>query len=347
MRSVLCILALVALEADVARAQGAVVIGQVMLKESETPLAYASVSVVSRETQLLTGETGRFLLRELTPGRVQLRFKRIGFAPKDTTLTLAANDTARIRIELTRLALQLPAMIVSGKCTNESPVAPQPAVLTELFDQVQQNAERVKQLADAKPFVLRVIRVQGIKGRGNDLTMLSIDTVYRPPIPTEPYVPKQVVQRGKGRDIGRWVLALPEQPDLADTAFTNNHCLNYAGKTTFEYDSVIRVDFEPVPWLKKEVDIEGSIYLNVGNYQLVGLAFKLNRIQPEFARGGVTEVSLRARFREIVDGVPVLAEWELTNKFRGAAPPRVEQGQVISVRWRDSTAAKPDTTRRY
>jgi hypothetical protein len=335
---------LVFLCASSATAQDAVVSGQVMTGDPAQPLGYASVSVVSRGTQLLTGESGKFMLLALQPGQVQLRFKRIGFSPKDTTLTLAAGDTARIKVELARLVLQLPTMLVTGKCTNESPVLPQPAVLIELFDQIQQNAERVKLLADARPFALQIIRLFGMKLRDGRIGVLRMDTVVRSPLPPDTYTPKQVVRRGQGSDLGRWVLALPEQPDLADTAFTNNHCLRYAGKTTFESESVIRVDFEPVPWLDKQVDIEGSIYLHAERYQLVGLEFKLNRLPAQFSRGGLQEVSVRARFRELVEGIPVLSEWELTNKSRAPALPRVEQGQVIKVKWRDSTGVV-DTVR--
>ena len=54
------------------------------------------------------------MLRDPPPGEVRLRFRRIGFAPKDTALVAGANDTVRVRIEMTRLALELPAVIVNG-----------------------------------------------------------------------------------------------------------------------------------------------------------------------------------------------------------------------------------------
>lgn len=52
--------------------------------------------------------------------------------------------------------------------------------------------------------------------------------------------------------------------------------------------------------------------------------------------------TVRARFSEIVTGVPVLDEWELTNRFRAPRLPRIEVGQVFNVQWMDSTAVKPD-----
>jgi hypothetical protein len=107
---------------------------------------------------------------------------------------------------------------------------------------------------------------------------------------------------------------------------------------------VIRVDFEPVPWLANDVDLEGSIYLRVDDYRLVGMVTRLNRIPREFRN--LSGYATRARFDELVSGVPVLAGWELTNTFRGAREPTVvERGRVLGVRWLDSTSAPRDTLR--
>jgi hypothetical protein len=327
-------------------AQSATVSGEILLKETGQQLGFTTVSVLSQGTQLLTNESGKFLLLNLPPGEVRLRFKRIGFSPKDTTVTVAANDTARVRIEMTRLVIQLPTMVVSGKCTNESPRGPKTVVLAELFDQINQNAERIPLLASAKPFYLDVFRVRGIRGDKDKVVPVRIDTVRRRPIPPNPYRPKQVIQRGEGADADGWVLALPELPDFADTAFTNNHCFHYMGQTRYQGDSVIQVDYEPVPWLEKEVDIKGSMYLKVDGYQLVATVTKLNRIPPAIRRSGLDAVTVRARFSEIVTGVPVLDEWEMNSQYRYPARDRVELGQVFALRWADSLTAKPDTVRR-
>jgi hypothetical protein len=139
-------------------------------------------------------------------------------------------------------------------------------------------------------------------------------------------------------------VTLPELPDLADTAFTNNHCFWYAGHERFESDSVIRVDFEPVPWLAKEIDLLGSVYLRADDYMLVGMVTRLNRIPARSP--SIREYYTRARFSEIVSGVPVLAEWELTNIFHNNRPPFVYAGKVTGVKWLDSQNAQRDTGRR-
>src|SRR4051812_42072478 len=91
--------------------QAQVVIGEIVLKETGRPLEYTTVGVLTQGRQFLTNEQGRFGLGGLPAGQLRLRFKRIGFVARDTTLVLAAGDTARLRIEMTRLVIQLPEML--------------------------------------------------------------------------------------------------------------------------------------------------------------------------------------------------------------------------------------------
>src|SRR5262245_28817010 len=119
MRSILGIFAFAAISPTATHAQSSVVRGQVVLHGAGHPLPYTTVSLLSQGTQRLTSDSGVFVLTDLPPGEVRLRFKRIGFTPKDTVVVLAPGGSARIRIEMARLAIQLPAVVVSGRCTNE------------------------------------------------------------------------------------------------------------------------------------------------------------------------------------------------------------------------------------
>ena len=53
----------------------------------------------------------------------------------------------------------------------------------------------------------------------------------------------------------------------------------------------------------------------------------------------------RAKFSEIVQGIPVLDEWTLASRFHKPTLPRVEFGQIFNVKFVDSTATKVDTLR--
>jgi hypothetical protein len=322
-----------------AGAQNATVTGQVVLRDDGQPLGYTTIAVLSQGTQRLAGENGSFALT-LPPGEVRLRFKRIGFVPKDTTLVIAANDTARIRVEMARLVIRLPDIAVSGACTDKTPVGDKPAVVAELFEQVKQNAERMKLLAQEKPFTMTAVHYGRFIDGDNRVTNPRTDTLERPAL-LKPYRPRGVVfPITDGPYKGGTGIMMPELPDLADTAFTNNHCFWYAGQERLRNDSVIRVDFEPVPWLAKELDLEGSIYLRVDGYQLVGMYTKLNRIPP--TNRILREYTNRAWFIELVSGVSVVDEHVLMNVFRDNRPAYVQTGKVIGIRWLDVPPSKVD-----
>ena len=63
---------------------------------------------------------------------------------------------------MTRLARARPRVVVEGACTDRTPLESQPAGLAELFDQVHQNAERLRLLA-REPTVVERGRVLGVR----------------------------------------------------------------------------------------------------------------------------------------------------------------------------------------
>jgi hypothetical protein len=315
------------------RAQNGVVAGEVVLREGGVPLGFITVSVLAQDKHLLTGESGHFRLLEVPPGDVRLRFRRIGFAPKDTLLVLAAGDTARIRIEMTRLAIRLPEVVVSGRCTNETPFEPKPAFMAELFDQAMQNAQRMTLLAQSKPFVVSWSRSGGLRDPAKGFVPIESSTETRGPLPVEPYRPGRVTRRITYNGRPAWGVFPPELPDFADTAFINNHCFRYAGQTRFENDSVIAVEFEPVPRLAKVNDMAGTLYMRLDGYQLVGLMAHVTQLRGAFRH--LSAYTHRTVFREIAPGVPVPAESELMNVFRDGRPSFVQTSRLIEIKWSD------------
>lgn len=345
MRSIAGIIVFAGISLSAAHAQSSVVRGQVVLKDDGQPLPYTTVALPSQGMQRLTTDSGTFVLVDVPPGEVRLRFKRIGFAPMDTLVVVAPGSTLQIHVQMTHLAIPLPEVVVSGRCTNETPFEPRPPMLADLFDQVNQHAERMTLLATAKPFIMRTTSVGGVRDPATPFVPTRVDTVERGPLPVVQYEPKRVARRGTGAYAGSWVIHMPELPDFADTAFTNNHCFHYAGQTRFEADSVIAVEFEPVPWLDKAVDVEGTIYLRVDNYQLVALVARTNRL-PSDSRH-IADYTHRTWFKEIVPGIRVMFEWELKNVFRNGSLLFVQTGKVFDIRWTDSTHVKIDTARRF
>ena len=316
-------------------AQAAVVAGQVFVSDAGQPLPYATVAVASQGRQLLASETGRFQLA-VPAGEVRLRFKRIGFAPKDTVFIVAAGDTARLRIEMTTLVIQLPEMLVSGKCTNETPREPVPGFLSQLLDQVMLNSQTMALLIAEKPFQYRTEHTNGYLDRRDNFSVSRVDTILRTnPLPDTPYKPREVLFRiTKGPYAGAWGVRNLELADIADTAFTNNHCFRYAGRAKVGSDSVVQVEFVPVPWLDQEIDLNGTLYLKVDGYQIVGSFTRTNRITTGMDRAGLEEYFVESRFKEVVPGVPIIDTWALTNRFRGNRPRFVQRGRVIGIDWK-------------
>jgi hypothetical protein len=340
---VLLATSLLVLASHLGWAQG-VIVGQVVSKEGGRPLGYTTIGVVARDTQFLSGDGGAFVLRTLS-GDVRLRFRRIGFSPRDTIIRVAAGDTARIKIEMSRLVIELPTVVVDGRCEDRSPLEPKPGFLSELFDQVKQNAERMRLLIQQRPFTIQYTSEAGFRDRNNRIIgERQVANESRAPLAKEPYAPRRTVRPGTFNGRAVQSVYLPELTDLADTAFTNNHCFSFGGRERFETDSVVRVDFVPVPWLARAVDIEGQIYLRVTDYQLVGIEMRLNRIPRE--NRSMRAYSSRVRFTEVVSGISVRAEWELTNTMQGDRPPFVLIGKLTGVTWQDSAAKSPPASDR-
>jgi hypothetical protein len=318
------------------------VTGQVTARDGSQPIGYISISSLPAGGQVLSAEDGRFSLT-VPAGQVHLRFKRIGFAATDTVLRVAANDTVRLRVSLERLVIQLPEMLVSRKCTDDTPREPVPGFLAQLLDQVVQNAERMILLAQAKPFALRIERIDGELAPDRTFTPTRGDTSMRTDLLPDPrYAPKKVMFRlATGPHKGAWGVKLPELTDFADTAFTDNHCFRYAGRTVLDGDSVVQIQFEPVPWLDREYDITGTLYLKVDGYQIAGAFTRLNHLRPEAYRAGLDEYFVDARFREIVPGIPILDRWDMTNRPKSATRPSiVERSRVLEILWKDSTEVR-------
>ena len=323
--TLLAIATLAATLVGAARGQNATISIRTVTREGGEPLSFTSVAAPQHDLQRLTNESGTLVLPNLSPGAVTLRFRRIGFAPKDTVVDLTAGDTARVVVAMVRLAMQLPTVVVEGTCTDRTPFEEKQPILAQLFDQVRQNAERLVLLAKERPFKIEASHEEGPRRRGAVPPTLAFT---RGPLPDRPYVPGRIYWP-MGKTYG---VQLPELADIGDTSFTNNHCFWYAGQTQFGTDSVVRVDFEPVPWLAKGVDLEGSLYLRLDSYRLVGMVTRLNQMPREFSN--LIGYATRARFNELVSGIPILAEWELTNTFRGSAEPTVvATGRVTGVRW--------------
>jgi hypothetical protein len=75
----------------------------------------AQITFVGTSLIAETDETGRFELAKVRPGMLSLRFRRLGFAPDTVELLVLAGKTIPLEITLSRLAVSLTPVVISGR----------------------------------------------------------------------------------------------------------------------------------------------------------------------------------------------------------------------------------------
>jgi len=98
--------------AQEARTDRAAVRGVVVDDKTGTPLVGAYIGIQNRVTRTFTDEHGRFLLRDLPAGPVELMVEQLGYEAWSEVRTLEAGATAEIRIGITPDPVILPKIEV-------------------------------------------------------------------------------------------------------------------------------------------------------------------------------------------------------------------------------------------
>ena len=104
------------------------------------------------------GPQGTFAFPDLPPGTYTLRVKHLGYTPADVPVQVV-RGRVDVRVALERVVVRLPAVVVRPECTSPGP--PDPVAARDfaiLFDQVRQNAERYRLLAEQYPYEYLVER---------------------------------------------------------------------------------------------------------------------------------------------------------------------------------------------
>jgi TonB-linked SusC/RagA family outer membrane protein len=103
----------------VAAAQGSGTIrGTVTDSASGQPIVGAQITVTGTSLGTVTENDGAYLLRGVPARAVTVRAQRIGYAPVQHDITLAANDTATVDFALSAVAAQLSEIVVVGYGTS-------------------------------------------------------------------------------------------------------------------------------------------------------------------------------------------------------------------------------------
>jgi len=106
---------LAALLPEAARAQDAVITGQVLDRETRVPLPGAVVTVQPQGIQTLSDDQGRFRIQGVTPGMVRLEATYLGYAPAVETSVMARTSRPTfVSLEMKPAAIEVEGITVEA-----------------------------------------------------------------------------------------------------------------------------------------------------------------------------------------------------------------------------------------
>ncbi|HKC40503.1 MAG TPA: carboxypeptidase regulatory-like domain-containing protein [Gemmatimonadales bacterium] len=306
--------------------QGITLHGTVVAAETGEPLPFSIVSLRPGVAEHFTDQAGAFTFSGLPSGIYRLLVRQIGYAPAETTFAVGAEADISIRIALSRVAVELPPLTVTGELTCAQPGPPDATVtpaLAAVFDQLLENARRYRLLADSFPFTFVLERALTSTGERRE-----VDTIRQKSVDERRgYRPGRVVDAGTGAWRDQRVVLWPGLEELADSAFVSNHCFRLAGRDTTEGETLVRVDFEPAARLRSS-DVGGAAYLDPMSYQLRYARVRLTR--PARTLPGTVGLVATIRFREIAPGI-VLQDYVRGVTTLPGRMERIEEQRLLAV----------------
>jgi len=328
--------------ANASHAQRPVIVGRVVATGTNVPLGYSMVVLDRGARARFTDADGRFVLRDLTPGRVKLSVKHIGHLPVDTTVNVAPTDSLDLRVELSLVSIRLPPIHTLAKACGH-PGTPSGALGVELallLDQLKQNAEQNRLLSRSYPFEADVERKISRPEPALEARFVAFDTVRRASQRDWRYAPGHMLgtrEYDGGVFNGKWTtLLLPELSDFADDVFLNNHCFDFGGVETIDGDTLLRIDFTPAPSIHQP-DVAGAIYLDPRSYQIRIADLSLVNLTKQL-RASIGGQSVRYTFKEVLPGVaiPNIVSSVVFARDDGKTPavePSTETQRTLAIRF--------------
>ncbi len=287
--------------------------GVLVGRDDEQPVPYGTVSVVGTEVARFTDAEGRFRLVRVPPGTYTLRARQIGYAPKDTTITIGpAQGEMALTVRMVRLPPLLTQVEVEGHRPGECvavgiPDSAADPQLAAIFARVWENVDRYRILWDEYPYHYSRDRSMVMKAdQGRDSTWGfesgTYETTRQRPYQVGAVMQNEVDSAGRVR----LKMFIPTFRDLADTSFLVTHCFTYGGREHLDSRSsagVLRVDFRPATAIQS-ADVSGSLYFDADRLVVRRAVFRLTKPQAF----GLIGITVTASYRELVPLVPVLDE---------------------------------------
>ena len=327
-----------------AQAAGPLLIGDVVGKDGGVPLGHAMVTVLGIERLTFTSDRGVFAFPSIDPGKYRIRVVHIGYTPVEVTVTVPADSAPpRLRIELSRLSVQLSTVRVVAKGVCTMPGRPNPDVdpdFAAIVAQVRMNAEQYQFLSDSFPFKFKVEQIfSAMRGDSSRTDPTMEQEQYRSDVHGWQYKVGDVLDRERD---GRTVMHLPTLRDFASYEFLNNHCFRYAGLDTTRDGVMIRIGFDADVQIRTP-DVSGSVLLDAKTYQIRRAELDLTKIPPRDLPG-VTAVHVTTVFGEVSPSIDVIQEVHGITSLRhswGSPVARTEDQRMFAFEWIGTNPAHP------
>jgi hypothetical protein len=75
------------------------------------------------------------------------------------------------------------------------------------------------------------------------------------------------------------------------------------------------------------------MYVRVAGYQLVRADLELTNMPPRLRSRGMLNMTITARFTEVLPGIAMVNQLQSNTRMRTGAPALVELAQVIDIKW--------------
>ena len=301
-------LILLPLAAPTGAQSGRLLTGVVVAKANGEPLAHSMVSLIPAERQTFTDDLGRFAFQGIAPGRYTLRATHLGFAPVELRITIPVDSvTTRVRVELADVQVRLATVKVMADAPCLAPGPPDPSKDREfavIFQQLEQNAQQYRLLADSFPYAYHEERTNFAVRGDSVIESVHTETVLlRSDKPGWTYRPGHVVSTDfitRQRS-----MHLPTLSDFASDDFVKNHCFRYGGEKQTPEGGAVRIDFRAAQKLASP-DVNGTILLDSKSYQIRRAELRLSLVPSALRK--VAAVDVTTLFREVEPSVLVFSE---------------------------------------
>ncbi len=183
MKSCALVLSLLALLSTTAAAQATGSIRGKVLNEAQRPISGATVSIVGTTRGGLTNADGEFVIANVPVGPQTVRAQMIGFARKDMTVTVAAEQTATADFVLATQALSLDEVVVTGTAGAARKREVGNSIAQIKMEDVIQPVANVDQLLQSRTPGMIVTGGSGMAGSGSQIRLrgtVSISQTNQP-----------------------------------------------------------------------------------------------------------------------------------------------------------------------